>query len=1751
MSEEVQKVATATVVPLTTTTGATTTRGQHRKNVAAESEAVDDGETNTSNHNENKKKEKDVFKGKVEKMGGNVFQLADENRKGNQFTHTLEALCDYATIELDHAQDLASLFLTNATTPSITAPTDEPPLLADKVTRAGLHHRQYLEWKFECTTYNTRMAVLRTNLNKIFTVALLQCSPSVKAKLEATTDYEKSKAAHDCAWLLKTLRNICHNFEHTENRFVALVNAKAAIFAYRQTANQTITEFYEGFKELVAVLESYDGKIHDPVEAAPASLTDALAALTLDKEKDNLMKDRYLAILFIRNTDGNKYGQLKTDLSNDFGKGRDEYPKSLVLAHQLLLKYKGGAAVTKAPQETSNNNSSSSRRNRGGQGRGRNSGRGGGQNDGPNTAQPNQPRSAAATVAAGAQTGRSYLQVALSLAQVDDHFPDGIPDYYVLLDSDSTVSIFRNPDLLKDIHVVDDPLLLETNGGGRQVSNQMGTLEGFGPVWYNPESLANVLSLAQVRRLRRVTLDTAIAPTFKVHHVDGISTTEFIEHASGLYLFDASVKNDKKVDLKSSSPSIIAYSCLQTVANNKANYTARQIKAADAARALYRLVGRPGYARFIIALKENHILNCPVTVEDARRAELIYGKDIAFLKGKTTASAAKPHVEDFIPTALPPDILTLHPTVTLCIDLFYVLGLGFHLSTSRNIHYLSCHAIADRTKSALQECLKKDLKLYQDRGFQPTAVHADGEFNTMRSSFPNIHFTICSADDHVPEIERAIRTVKEYVRTTIHGMPYARLPRILVRELATAAIRNINMFPHPDGISNTMSPATLVTGVPKSDYRTMKLEFGEYVQVYDGTSNDTKSRTLGAIATNPTGNSNGDYYFMSLATGHRIQRRSWSIVPINDTTISRVEAIALNEGMPLVDTDDLLTEYDPYAAVDDAAYDRTFVPSNQPDPESDHTLTSNAYTDTSDDDDDESTDDNGHHPDFDDDQPIIPRTTNGAGEERNVPNEAENTAPILEAAAPSGTSVGTLTTTTNDTTVGAKDGATVGTTKNQSTGTIPNVLIENEERTVLIENEERTEQTPVENEERPQTVAPTRPPGLRPPQPANYSYRYGFTQTATSAPIALKWHTTWKAIEKMSSPPPTGVAAASIQNSIRKAITGLMFTQMSAHKGIKKHGQSALDALKKEFLQFKALNVLEPLDAFTLTEEQKSESLRALSVIKEKRDGSLKGRTCADGSKQHGKYTHAETGSPTISNDALFISIMIDAFERRDVATADIAGAYLHALMKDFITMRFVGWAVDLLCEVNPEYKAYVVYEGKVKVIYTRCNKAIYGCVVSGVLWYELFTDTLEKLGFVTNPYDFCIANATIEGSQCTIGWFVDDTKISHINPNVVTNIVDTLEKRFGKMTVTRGKEHKFLGMNIKYLNDGTATIHMPSYIQEAVVDSGLEISGSPPSPCANSLFSLDRAAPPLSEARAKTFHSIVAKLIYVGTRARTDILLALSFLCGRVTAPTTQDEKKLQRLLSYLNSTIDLPLRIGADSLSQFTTWVDASFAIHPDMRSHTGGVLSFGRGGLICKSKRQNINTKSSTEAELVGASDYLPHTMYVKMFMEAQGYPIKSAIFNQDNESAIKMESNGKSSCGQRSRHIDIRYFFITDQSKRKNIDITHCPTADMLADFFTKPLQGSLFRKFRSVLLGEDHCSILDHGRSPSPPEERVESKNDPNVVLPVDMMTSCSHLVPGYLITTSKNPKNNSIIDSTVNVNVNNTPPHSIEKYPEV
>jgi hypothetical protein len=269
----------------------------------------------------------------------------------------------------------------------------------------------------------------------------------------------------------------------------------------------------------------------------------------------------------------------------------------------------------------------------------------------------------------------------------------------------------------------------------------------------------------------------------------------------------------------------------------------------------------------------------------------------------------------------------------------------------------------------------------------------------------------------------------------------------------------------------------------------------------------------------------------------------------------------------------------------------------------------------------------------------------------------------------------------------------------------------------------------------------------------------------------------------------------------------------------------------------------------------------------------------ADGRPQKDLYDKTETASPTVATDALMLTIMADAHEERDVGTCDVAAACLRVAKKDFVIMKFVGDSVDILCEMNPEYRKYVCIENGKKVLYVRLLKAIYGCVKSALLWYEMFSGTLKDLGFTINPYDPCVANCMINGKQCTVAWYVDDMKISHVDPNVVTDIIQKLEQRFDKMTVTRGKEHVFLGMNIKFTEKRTAIITMKHYLAEAIADSGLNITKKVATPARKYLLDVDDSSPLLNKEESESFHSVVAKLLYVALRARMDILLAMHLM--------------------------------------------------------------------------------------------------------------------------------------------------------------------------------------------------------------------------------------------------------------------------------
>ena len=225
--------------------------------------------------------------------------------------------------------------------------------------------------------------------------------------------------------------------------------------------------------------------------------------------------------------------------------------------------------------------------------------------------------------------------------------------------------------------------------------------------------------------------------------------------------------------------------------------------------------------------------------------------------------------------------------------------------------------------------------------------------------------------------------------------------------------------------------------------------------------------------------------------------------------------------------------------------------------------------------------------------------------------------------------------------------------------------------------------------------------------------------------------------------------------------------------------------------------------------------------------------------------------------------------------------------------------------------------------------------------------------------------------------------------------------------------------------------------------------------------------------------------------RARPDLETAVAFLCTRVSKSTMSDWKKLKRVLQYAKGTIKDVRIIGASNLSHIYMFVDASYAVYENMRGQTGGCMSMGLGVFHGRSSKQKLNTKSSTETELVGVSEYLPFNIWAINFLKEQGYDIDKNILYQDNQSAMLLEKNGRNSCTGNSRHINIRYFFVKDRIDKGEMTVEYCPTYLMIADYFTKPLQGRIFKLFRDVIMGYRRLSDII---SEIPMKERVENVN---------------------------------------------------------
>jgi hypothetical protein len=304
---------------------------------------------------------------------------------------------------------------------------------------------------------------------------------------------------------------------------------------------------------------------------------------------------------------------------------------------------------------------------------------------------------------------------------------------------------------------------------------------------------------------------------------------------------------------------------------------------------------------------------------------------------------------------------------------------------------------------------------------------------------------------------------------------------------------------------------------------------------------------------------------------------------------------------------------------------------------------------------------------------------------------------------------------------------------------------------------------------------------------------------------------------------------------------------------------------------------------------------------------------------------------------------------------------------------------------------------------------------------------------------------------------YVDDVLIMAKDAADRQWVKEILERQYEKVTTTEERRLPYLGMTIVKTEDGYE-VCMKSYIEDI-----LKLHGA----------KLREYVTPTKPNSAK-FHSMVAKLLYLGKRGRPDILLPVQFLCTRVKSPTLEDQRKLERFLGYLQLTKSWTKVFDRSPIKRMETYIDASFAIHPDGKSQSGCAVFVG-GTLVHETcRKQKIITRSSTEAELMALSDHIQEGKLMEEFLVDMstlcniGIMGQTQVIYQDNQPTIIIVTKGGGKA--RTKCMKVREEYVRERLEAKEIIIQYARTEQMLADVLTKPLSGEAFHNIARLLLG---------------------------------------------------------------------------------
>jgi hypothetical protein len=445
--------------------------------------------------------------------------------------------------------------------------------------------------------------------------------------------------------------------------------------------------------------------------------------------------------------------------------------------------------------------------------------------------------------------------------------------------------------------------------------------------------------------------------------------------------------------------------------------------------------------------------------------------------------------------------------------------------------------------------------------------------------------------------------------------------------------------------------------------------------------------------------------------------------------------------------------------------------------------------------------------------------------------------------------------------------------------------------------------------------------------------------------------------------------------------------------------------------------------------------------------------------------SYGETKSPTADKSSLFLLCALNKVIKGNIYSVDVPAAFLFAKLQENLNMRLPKEITPLLIKARPEFSKMLDKHGRITV---KLMKSLYGLKQSPLNWFHHLVAVLEEAGFIGCITDRCVFFRKDKHGITHLLFHVDDLFVSSNAGVHMAKLRQTFANAFGKMEWAE-RSFTFLGMYFSLREDYSIDVDMVAYTTDLLKrhwtpDIGAEFKKTRGiiNPSTDNLFhevdlNLDATAEQIS-----AYKSVSMELLYL-TPVRIDILKECVVAAGQSHAPGPRSWKLIRQLIAYLKENPALVINLGADS-TQLTMYADAGYAQHPDASSHTGIFLTLGTnaGPILVKSKRQNLVTSSSTEAELLALVDGIKRGIALaKLLVELRLNNNLFILAMQDNTSTITIALAGEGMNG-KAKHFLVRFHFLRQLLDQGIMDIKHEDTENMIPDYMTKGMTGVKFQ-----------------------------------------------------------------------------------------